>query len=236
MTVDATYWRHLAGGAGRLEHLGSQLLIAALAMLLCSALLLGLNVSDLQRSAAWVREADSELVGIADVDRAVRGAAMAVDGYNLTGDAVFHDRFRNQLGKLDAALGALAEDFADDPQEIRMSYTRLRGDIGIFVKNLKARLYLGPAEKAMAAGIALDPQTFGLPARLWAGTDKLRLLEAEEIREHGETAAHQADRSYGRAVAIGGVAYLLGGLGLLCMGLGRSSRLGSRKPAAVKPP
>ena len=208
--------------AGQLHHLGVQMVGAAGVLLLSSVILLGMNVTELQRSFAWVQDSDSELIDISGVEKHLISTELTVRGYALTGDPTFlrYNAFARR--GLRATLGRLDRSLADDPPAMKRQLARVRVLVERRLRAFSRLLALGPAHADTVAVVIRDSGYRDLMRQTRAAIYALRDAELRELAGRQAVAARRVDQSYRTAVGMIVLAFAAGIPGLAFMRFGRA--------------
>ena len=205
---------------GQLHHLGGQILVVAGVLLISSVLLLGVNVSGLQKSFGWVQETDGELIQISNVEKQLVSLELSVRGYALTEDPVFLRYIATEKRALDDAMKTLASTMSDDPEPVTRPLHRLKGLVDKRVRQFSNMAEPGNAAKVAATIRDADYRTTMRETR--AVIAQMRTSELAELADLEAGASGQARRTFGLAVCMMLLAFAFGVAGLACMRFGRS--------------
>jgi two-component system, LuxR family, sensor kinase FixL len=208
---------------GHLRPIGVQVVAVAVLLLLSAVVLLGVNVTKMQESFAWVHETDEELIQIAEVDKRLVANELAVRGYALTDDPVFLTYYRNEAHLMNAALDKLGKSQVDDPSDIQREFVRTRELVGQRLDQFAHLVGLGPGHAPDVANAIRDPHYRTVMRAARASVEAMRNLELAELAGRQVAATRQAKNTYGLAVCIVVFAFVFGALGVVAMVFGRSS-------------
>jgi CHASE3 domain sensor protein len=200
---------------GHLHHLGGQILVVAGMLLMSSVLLLGMNVSGLQKSFGWVQETDDELIQLSEVEKQLVTMELSVRGYALTADGVFLRYIATERRQLDAAMKDLARSMANDPGPMKIAMGRLQELVGKRVRQLSN--LAAPGSTAQVADAIRSSDYRDTMRRTRAQLAEMRSSELMELSDRQASASLQARQSFGLAVGMVLLAFLCGAVGLACM-------------------
>jgi len=205
---------------GQLRQVGGQILVVAVVLLLSAVLLLGVNVTKLQESFAWVQETDDELIQIAEVDKRLVGNELTVRGYALTDDPVFLTYHQDEDRQMNVAIGKLGKLLADDPN-LTQDFAELRGLVKQRLDLFSSLIALGPGHAQEVAAAIRNPKYREVMRAARAKVEKLRNLNLKQLAVQQAAAAQQVKSTYRLAIGIVVLAFVFGALGLAFAQYGR---------------
>ena len=208
---------------GHLRSVGMQILIVAVVLLLSAVLLLGVNVTKLQESFAWVQETDDELIQISEVDKRLVGNELTVRGYALTDDPVFLTYHSDEERQMNAAIAKLGVLLADDP-DMTQDFAELRSLVKQRLDLFAHLINLGPGHAQDVAASIRDPKYRAIMRAARAKVEEMRGLELKQLAEQQAVAAQQAKSTYRLAIGIVVLSFVFGALGLAFALVGRDRR------------
>ncbi len=207
---------HILVRRGHLRQMGMQMLAVAVVLLLSAVLLLGVNVSALHKSFAWVQRTNDMLVQIAEVETRLVGNELTVRGYALTDDPVFLTYQKSEQIQMTTAMRKLAALVAEEETQAGR-FAKLRDLVSQRVAHFAHLTSLGPGHAQDVRAAIVDP---GRRTVMRASRALLADMRAEELKllaQRQAAATQQASRTYWLAVGIVVLAFVFGGLGLAAM-------------------
>jgi CHASE3 domain sensor protein len=208
---------------GHLRSVGMQILIVAVVLLLSAVLLLGVNVTKLQESFAWVQETNNELIQISEVDKRLVGNELTVRGYALTDDPIFLTYRQDESRQMNAAIAKLGVLLADDP-DMTQDFAELRSLVKQRLDLFTYLINLGPGHAQDVAASIRDPKYRAIMRAARAKVEEMRGLELKQLAEQQAAAAQQAKSTYRLAIGIVVLSFVFGALGLAFALIGRDRR------------
>jgi len=198
---------------GHLQLLGTPMLTGSVVLLICGVLLLGVNVSVLRQSFAWVQRSDDILLTVSDIKTNVAGNELTVRGYALTDDPIFLSYQKNELRALAENMGKLSRLMADDPAQ-QSRFVQLKAVVGRRTALFTHLTALGPGHAADVAFAMVFEQTRTVMRAGRGALDALRGAELKILAERQQASERQASRTYAITVAIVILAFGLGVIGI----------------------
>lgn len=217
-----------------LREFGVSALLAAVVLFVAAMVMLDTNVAQLRHSFAQSEQAYAIQKQIVAVGGRMNGVEMTVRGYALTGDPKFLERYRQCRDDVLRAMGELRGFTAAEPA-LQPDFAVLESAVARH-RALYARLIgHGPDRQDVVAEAISNPDKRRHSARANNALSRIETTQLRLQRERRTTAEREAQKTYGLAIAIAGVAFLTGTLGfaLTLFGRQRESNSGTdrRSPA-----
>lgn len=241
MPPEAGFWQILNHHVrrGHLRAAGTEILVAAIMLLIAGMMLLGVNISELHNIGVSVQQSDAALLQIAEVDNNILGLELSMRGYALSQRPDYVQSYRQRSTRLRTSLRDLSVRLADQPEQA----ARL-ADLNRFAAErfatFDALLALGPQGRDTVIRTIVDPQ---LRTTRIAAQDVLYAVRTDEL---ARTSARQGlgerkvEQTFLLAAVIVVVAFALAICGLVLAGGGRVrpaahllARLSGRDPEAA---
>jgi CHASE3 domain sensor protein len=197
---------------GLLKEIGLPALMVSLVLFVSAMALLGANVSEMRNSYSRVQRVNETLIQIAMVNADMLRAEMIVRGYALSGDPVYLVWKDEADGNLRKRLAALGKMFADEPAQ-RTDLSRLRVLLREHAGTLDNLVNMIPTDKVLVTAKIVE---YGKAARRVPIEKLLLTMSARENRlleKRQRSAEALVEEAYHSAVAISGVALILGAFG-----------------------
>jgi len=205
---------------GHLREIGTPALFAAVVLLLSAMSLLGVNVSMMHHNFDWVQQADDVLQQISAVESGVIGDELSVRGYALTDDPRFLLYQQSNRHNAVDSMNKLRALVADDASQAAR-FAQLREIVNKHASIFGALTRSGPGHAQEVASAILDRGNRAVMDDMRTQLSSFRTYELRLLSERQAAAAKQVSRTYGIAVGIVVLAFLLGALGLAFMQFGR---------------
>ena len=205
---------------GHLYEVGTSALVVAIMMLLSALILLGVNVSMMHHNFDWVQLADDVLQQISAVESGVIGDELSVRGYALTDDPRFLLYQQSNRHNAVDSMNKLRALVADDASQAAR-FAQLREIVNKHASIFGALTRSGPGHAQEVASAILDRGNRAVMDDMRTQLSSFRTYELRLLSERQAAAAKQVSRTYGIAVGIVVLAFLLGALGLAFMQFGR---------------
>jgi CHASE3 domain sensor protein len=199
---------------GHLRHVGIQMLAAAGALLAAGMLLLGVNVSTMRHNFAWVQQADDVLLQVSDLQTGIYGVELSVRGYALTDNPSFLVYLQNNQRNVMDSTNKLGVLVVKDPSQA-VQYAQLRKTIAKHLNIFVGLSRLGPGHAHDVASAILDNENRNVMNAARAQLAHFRDDSLKSLADRQAEAAAQASKTYGIAMAIVVIAFLLGALGIV---------------------
>jgi CHASE3 domain sensor protein len=208
--------------SGHLQLLGTPMLTGSVALLICGVLLLGMNVSALRQSFAWVQRSDDILIAVSDIKTHVVGNELTVRGYALTDDPIFLRYQKSELHALAENMGKLSRLMADDPTQ-QSRFVQLKAVVGRHTALFTHLTALGPGRATDVAYAIIDKDNRTVMNNARAALDKLRAIELAILARRQQTTELEVSRTYAMTVGIVVLAFGLGVIGIALLRYGRTA-------------
>jgi CHASE3 domain sensor protein len=214
---------HILVRRGHLRQVGTQMLAVAAALLLSAVLLLGVNVSALYKSFAWVQRTNDTLVQISEIEMRLIGNELTVRGYALTDDPVFLTYQKSEQLQMTTAMRKLAALVAEEDSQIGR-FAKLRNSVDQRMSLFAYLTGLGPGHAQDVKAAILDHEKRVVMRDTRALLADMRAQELKLLVQRQAETAHKATRTYGLAIGIVILAFVFSALGLAFMLYGRSTQ------------
>jgi CHASE3 domain sensor protein len=193
--------------------MGMELLCVALVLLCSAALLLGLNIVDLNRQVDQDRQADKIIEQLDRTTNHLLGIEVAVRGYGLFGNPALVQRYRSESVKLAqamATLGRLVSGMPDRASQME----RIRRTVGVRAKAVAQVMQVAP-DPPINIGLALrNTKDRGAIDAARNAIASMRMAEERRREQLATETAQAALRNFVLAAGIVLVSVLVGALGL----------------------
>ncbi|MBU6297020.1 MAG: CHASE3 domain-containing protein [Alphaproteobacteria bacterium] len=204
---------------GAVRPMGVQLLSVALVLLCSGALLLGLNIVDLRHQIARDRDADKIIEQLDNTANHLLGIEVAVRGYALFGNPKLLVRYRQEAGRLQAAMTSLSRLTAGLPlYDTAMAH--IRDAVGVRMKIVAHVMSMAPDPPSKLALALRNVKDHGA---IDAARNAVTAMRHMEVRHREQLAAkteQEAVHNFALAAGIVLLSILVGALGVSCALLG----------------
>lgn len=199
---------------GHLRAAGTEILVAAIMMLLAGMMLLGVNISELHSIGQAVARSNAALLQIADTDHNILGIELSLRGYALSLRPDYVGTYRTRAANLKKALDQLALCLEDQPKQA----ARLRNIRDFSYRQMAtfdALLQLDYTDQATVVRVVTNPQ---MRDERHAAQDVLYAIRNDEMQrvlDRQSAAESKVRETFFMAGTIVAVAFLLAIVGLI---------------------
>lgn len=196
-----------------LRELGWPILFGAAVLLFSATMLLGVNITSVQRSVAWIEHNQQIQLAVSEAEAGVVGEQLTVRSYALTGNPrflFFQDVERRKTVAAMKTIAALAASDAADAAEV----AKLRKLVNDHVALWQRLRGIGP-DRAQILGKAIDDDKLRV---VMLGTRKAladyRAVKVRAISARQEALTRDLRRAFFLSAGIIVAAFLLGAAGV----------------------
>lgn len=227
MAAQTSFWTTICHHirCGHLRPAGTEMVAAALVLLLSGMLLMGANMSALHRLGLATERSYQALLKMSDVDTNILASELSMRSFAATGEAEFIWRHRTRMKSVEDGLADLSVLLAEYPEDVAV-LQRLRGFAEGRKKMFADLIVFKPTRANPATDMVMDAKV--RQARMDTGK-MLSVMRTQELKR--VVARQQASESKARQTFIlsAGVVIVSFGLGLL--GLFFSGTIGRKGQA-----
>lgn len=163
------------------------LLSAAVALIVLTALALGLNLVRLKESFSWVEHTNEVLRTIGAVERVLLEAESGERGFVLTGDKSYLESYNRSRAQIAVPLDALRELTSDNPSQAQR-VDALRPKIEARLEEFKRVVALGPTRPNEVLALMQTARAQQLTPQIEEGLAQLRQAELSLLDQRQRTA------------------------------------------------